>query len=96
VADHVAALTPERARAIGQAALRRILAEHTYAHRGEQVDQLFREELSTRGASPNTVRPELVEDLPFPSSDLGKEGQPFDRLRANGAGETVGAGRTDA
>jgi spore maturation protein CgeB len=44
VADHVAALTPERARAIGQAALRRILAEHTYAHRGEQVDALWRAE----------------------------------------------------
>jgi spore maturation protein CgeB len=42
VADHVAALTPERARAIGQAALVRILSEHTYAHRGGQVDELFR------------------------------------------------------
>jgi spore maturation protein CgeB len=44
VADHVRALTPERARAIGQAALRRILAEHTYAHRGEQVDAILRAE----------------------------------------------------
>jgi spore maturation protein CgeB len=44
VADHVAALTPERARSIGQAALSRILAEHTYAHRGEQVDALWRAE----------------------------------------------------
>jgi spore maturation protein CgeB len=42
VADHVAALTSERARAIGQAALRRILTEHTYAHRGEQVDGILR------------------------------------------------------
>ncbi len=42
VADHVAALTPERAHAIGQAALRRILTEHTYEHRGEQVHALFR------------------------------------------------------
>jgi spore maturation protein CgeB len=42
VADHVAALTPERAREIGQAALRRVLAEHTYAHRGEQVDALWK------------------------------------------------------
>jgi spore maturation protein CgeB len=47
VADHVAALTPDRARALGQAALRRILAEHTYAHRGEQVDALFRAELAS-------------------------------------------------
>jgi len=43
VADHVAALTPERARAIGRAALQRTLAENTYAHRGEQVDALLRE-----------------------------------------------------
>ena len=45
VADHVAALTPERARAIGEAALSRVLAEHSYAHRGEQVDALWREVL---------------------------------------------------
>jgi len=44
VAEHVRALTPERARAIGQAALRRILAEHSYAHRGEQVDTILRAE----------------------------------------------------
>ena len=43
VADHVRNLNPERAREIGQAALRRILAEHTYAHRGEQVDGIFRD-----------------------------------------------------
>ncbi len=42
VADHVAALTPERAEAIGAAALQRVLAEHTYALRGAQVDTLFK------------------------------------------------------
>jgi len=42
VADHVAALTPERARAIGEAALRHILAEHTYAERGAQVDATWK------------------------------------------------------
>ncbi len=41
VAEHLAALTPERARAIGQAALARVLAEHTYQLRGAQVDALF-------------------------------------------------------
>ena len=41
VADHLAALTPERARSIGEAALARVLAEHTYALRGEQVHALF-------------------------------------------------------
>ena len=43
VADHLAALTPARAKAIGDAALARVLADHTYALRGVQVDALFRE-----------------------------------------------------
>jgi len=52
VAEHVRALTPERARDIGQAALRRILAEHSYSHRGEQVDMILREERAvTRSAA---------------------------------------------
>jgi spore maturation protein CgeB len=42
VAEHVRALTPERAKDIGEAALRRVLAEHTYAHRGAEVDALLR------------------------------------------------------
>jgi spore maturation protein CgeB len=42
VAEHMRRLTPERARSIGKAALARILSEHTYAHRGEEVDKLFR------------------------------------------------------
>lgn len=42
VADHLASLTPERARAIGAAALARVLAEHTYELRGVQVDELLR------------------------------------------------------
>jgi spore maturation protein CgeB len=44
VAEHVRTLTPERARAIGQAALWRVLAEHTYTHRGAQVDAIWRAE----------------------------------------------------
>jgi spore maturation protein CgeB len=44
VAEHVRALTPDRARQIGEAALRRILSEHTYAHRGSQVDALWKEQ----------------------------------------------------
>ena len=50
VADHVAALTPDRARAIGQAALKRILAEHTYAHRGAEVDEILRTAFSKQHA----------------------------------------------
>ena len=34
-------LTPDRARRIGQAALRRILSEHTYAHRAAQVETVL-------------------------------------------------------
>ena len=41
VAAHVDALTPERAHAIGQAALRRVLAHHTYAHRAAQVEAVL-------------------------------------------------------
>ncbi|MCC2980318.1 MULTISPECIES: glycosyltransferase family protein [unclassified Sphingomonas] len=42
VADLLADLTTERARAIGDAARRRVLAEHTYALRARQVDELLR------------------------------------------------------
>jgi spore maturation protein CgeB len=48
VAEHVSALTRERAREIGDAALRRVLSEHTYAHRGAQVDELLRQEMASR------------------------------------------------
>jgi spore maturation protein CgeB len=48
VAEQVRALTPEGARKTGDAALRRVLAEHTYAHRGAQVDELLRRELTNR------------------------------------------------
>jgi len=48
VAAHLAALTPERARAIGAAARARILAEHSYAHRGAQLDALLREEAARK------------------------------------------------
>lgn len=44
VAEQLAALTPGRARAIGAAALRRVLAEHTYARRAAEVDALLRRE----------------------------------------------------
>ncbi len=42
VAAHLAALTPARARAVGAAALRRVLAEHTYSLRARRVDQVLR------------------------------------------------------
>lgn len=42
VVDILAALTPERARQIGEAAMIRVLREHTYAHRAEEADRVFR------------------------------------------------------
>ena len=43
VVAHLSALTPERARRIGEAARARILREHTYALRGAEVDTLLRQ-----------------------------------------------------
>jgi spore maturation protein CgeB len=48
VADHVEALNPERAKAIGEAARARIMAEHTYARRGAQVDAILRDEIAKK------------------------------------------------
>ena len=50
VAEHVRALTPARARAIGEAARVRVLAGHTYARRGAEVDALLRAEMARRAA----------------------------------------------
>jgi spore maturation protein CgeB len=41
VAEQLARLTPQSARLIGDAARRRILAEHTYAHRAATLEQLL-------------------------------------------------------
>jgi spore maturation protein CgeB len=51
VAEHVRRLTPDRARAIGTAAYRRALAEHTYAHRAA----LFEAVLAEHGVAPGMV-----------------------------------------
>jgi spore maturation protein CgeB len=48
VAAHVEALTPERAKAIGEAARARILAEHTYQRRGAELDALLRSEAAVK------------------------------------------------
>jgi spore maturation protein CgeB len=50
VAAHVAGLDAKRAAAIGQAALRRVLAEHTYEKRAVLVDALLRRALAARQA----------------------------------------------
>ncbi len=41
VVEHLQSLTPEKARRIGQAAYRRVIAEHTYTHRAVQVDSIL-------------------------------------------------------
>jgi len=43
VAEIVRTLTPERAQAIGEAALARVLRDHTYADRARQADAVFRQ-----------------------------------------------------
>ncbi len=48
VVEILAALTPEKADAIGEAAMRRVLSEHTYADRAELADQIFRRHVETR------------------------------------------------
>ncbi|MFN7102817.1 MAG: glycosyltransferase [Pseudorhizobium sp.] len=51
VADILAGLTDERADNIGRAALQRVLGEHTYAHRAEAVDALFKSHAQKREAA---------------------------------------------
>ena len=48
VADLLSQLTPDRARSIGEAALARVLAEHTYERRGVEADAILRAELAKK------------------------------------------------
>ncbi|RWH69405.1 glycosyltransferase [Mesorhizobium sp.] len=48
VAEIMRTLTPERAQAVGAAALRRVLAEHTYTLRAELVDDIFKAHFERR------------------------------------------------
>ncbi len=51
VAAHVAALTPGRARAIGDAARARILRDHTYERRGAEVDAILKARRAQRSGA---------------------------------------------
>lgn len=51
VVEHLAALTPERARAIGARAMARVRREHSYALRGAEVDALLRAHAERRRAA---------------------------------------------
>ena len=48
VVDILSSLTREKADAIGDAAMRRVLSEHTYADRAELSDAIFRRHVETR------------------------------------------------
>ena len=41
VAEILASLNPDDAREVGQAALSKVLAQHTYAHRAAQFEMVF-------------------------------------------------------
>lgn len=49
VAEHLNSLSFERSRALGVAAFRRVIAEHTYAHRARQVDAVLYSPLHASG-----------------------------------------------
>jgi spore maturation protein CgeB len=51
VAEHLLTLTPDRARAIGQAARARCLAEHTYQKRADQVHAILTGATASRAAA---------------------------------------------
>jgi spore maturation protein CgeB len=42
VADYLKTVTPDFARTVGEAARKRVLAEHTYDHRAEQLEKVLR------------------------------------------------------
>ncbi|CDZ50065.1 CgeB family protein [Neorhizobium galegae] len=48
VAEILSGLTQERANAIGKSALARVLSEHTYTHRADDVDAIFRAHAGAR------------------------------------------------
>jgi spore maturation protein CgeB len=52
VARHLRDTTPERARAIGEAARKRVLADHTYAQRAKLVESLLLPNNALEGVSP--------------------------------------------
>ena len=55
VAEIVRTLDPGRADAIGKAALRRVLAQHTYAHRAGQVTAILEGRIPPRRSSPSAA-----------------------------------------
>jgi spore maturation protein CgeB len=46
VAEHLRRLTPARAREMGEAARRRVLAQHTYDDRATQLEAVFQDRIA--------------------------------------------------
>lgn len=64
VAEIVRTLDPARARRIGEAAMKRVLSEHTYAHRARQVHEILGCEIARlrgREVGPETSQPRNLE-----------------------------------
>ena len=61
VADHVRALTPGRAKQVGDAALRRVLAEHTYDHRAGKLEEVLGVANGGGGRNRDTGVPPVLE-----------------------------------
>jgi len=57
VVRHLRELNDNRAREIGEAALRRVLAEHTYEHRALQLQRLLEERDLLGATSVSSVSP---------------------------------------
>jgi spore maturation protein CgeB len=57
VAARLRELTPEQARRIGEAARRRVLSEHTYAHRAAQVESVL------GAATGALIQPSLIQEV---------------------------------
>jgi spore maturation protein CgeB len=51
VKEVLSSLTPERAKQIGQAALKKVLDKHTYAHRAIELDKILKKEFATAKAT---------------------------------------------
>ncbi len=69
VAHHLRALTPAKARAIGDRAFDRMLREHTYAHRARDVEAALGDGVKPtepiRGSAPSIKTPELPMSFVF-------------------------------
>lgn len=91
VAAHLDGLTRERAVAIGRAALRRVRAEHTYAHRAAQFDAVLGNKIKPRPTHPGAAR------RPSQEGSFGGDGlDPLSRKVPEGRGVSLGVAANPA